>query len=156
MGAIGTVEEHGILGCGLGTATQGAQYLDIPGIAYGRKGNGIYAWQEDGLSRLVMELGVIGTVLMLVAGALLVRAAVKAVRKTPPGGETYLLAAGLAGVLAANLASFIVSHQAYSGDPSTILIVTQCFGMLLACPQFRAVGPVVRTPLVGSGRTCKS
>jgi hypothetical protein len=142
MGAIETVRQHGILGCGLGTATQGAQHLDVSGISTTRRGQGVYAWQEDGVSRLVMELGVIGTILVFVAGLFLARSAVRAVRETPAGGGTYVLAVGLAGIVAANLASFAVSHQAYSGDPSTVLIVTQCFGMLLACPQLHAANAV--------------
>jgi dienelactone hydrolase len=38
-------------------------------------------------------------------------------------------------VLIANLACFLVSHQAYSGDPSSVTIVGFCLGVLLSLPQ---------------------
>jgi hypothetical protein len=120
-----TVRQAGIFGYGLGSATQGSYHI----VRHGER-----TWQEDGISRLAAEIGVPGTVLTALALIWLIRAALGAQRLLPRGHPLRWLQASLIGVLAGNGASFVISHQAYSGDPSSIAIVSLCFGFVLAIP----------------------
>lgn len=122
-----TVEQAGWLGDGLGSATQGKQYT---GITINK------SWQEDGVGRLFKELGVPGVALVLLALALLAKTLRRSFAAVPQEARTARhLQFGLAGVVAANAGSFVVSHQAYSGDPSTVLIVGFSLGMVLGMPR---------------------
>ena len=111
--SVNTLEQSGIMGSGLGIASQGAQYT---GVDRSR------VWQEDGTSRLFKELGVIG--LMFLAGALICfagdfRKALRARLADP--SRSFLQVAGVA-IAAGNLASFVISHQHISGDASNGLL----------------------------------
>ena len=112
-GSITTIQQSGILGSGLGVATQGSHYV--------REKN-LKAWQEDGTSRLFKELGVIGTLLIIMA-LLLFAIELRRAYKIPIFDQTRktLQDASLAFV-AANLGCFVASHQIYSGDPMTAMI----------------------------------
>ncbi|MBS0201596.1 MAG: hypothetical protein JSS49_01765 [Planctomycetes bacterium] len=122
-----TVRQSGWLGDGLGAATQGKQYT---GVTVQK------SWQEDGVGRLFKELGIPGVVLVLVALGMLARAVRDAIAAIPlSAGAARQLQFGILGVVAANAGSFIVSHQAYSGDPSTVLIVGFCLGIALGMPR---------------------
>jgi hypothetical protein len=124
-GYLETIRQAGVFGYGLGTATQGSYHL----ASHGQR-----TWQEDGLSRLGAELGIPGTLLLLWAMLAMARDSRRAMKQLPPQHPLSLLQAGMLGVLAANAASFLVSHQAYSGDPSSIAIATMCLGFVLAAP----------------------
>ena len=115
------VQQAGIFGYGLGTATQGSRYAS----------HGARTWQEDGFSRLAAELGLIGTTLLLAAMVLAAKTGYRCLKGLAGAGDSDLQVDFVA-LLAANAASFLISHQAYSGDPSTIAIATMCFGFLLA------------------------
>lgn len=113
-----TIHQSGFWGAGLGVATQGVQRFvehDLP------------IWQEDGLGRALVELGIPGTILALTALAFAGRAAVRAWRKSPHS----LLIGGLLGMVLANLTCFFVSHQIYSGDPAMLLLTSMCLGIAL-------------------------
>lgn len=127
-----SARQAGFLGYGLGTATQGKKYLVYQGPR---------TWQEDGASRLVVELGISGALCMLLAGIAVVRSAHQTLKVVHPQHRTYMIVAGLAAIACANAASFVVSHQAYSGDPSSTLIASMCLGMLLAGPRFALQSP---------------
>lgn len=122
-GLFDTIEQFGFMGAGLGTATQGVQHLLGNTAQVG--------WQEGGLGKLAIELGVPG----LFAAALFAYAAVRmmmritAVRDLPETsqiGRVILFA-----LIVANVANFLASAQAYS-DPVLALITCFWVGSLFA------------------------
>lgn len=108
-----TISQSGFWGVGLGSATQGNSIV----------GHGfVSGWQEDGLSRLVLEGGVPGAlcivlgVLFLIVNSL--RRVVTCVSETPHSIEARCtLSTGLLSLFAGNLACYCISHQHLSGDP---------------------------------------
>lgn len=121
-----TIRQSGWLGRGIGTATQGKQYT---GETVDK------TWQEDGSSRLFVELGIPGAVLIIGAAFYLLRSVFLAFTFIPPGHPLQATQLGLAGVIAANGLSFLVSHQAYSGDPATLMNVALMIGVILGLPR---------------------
>jgi hypothetical protein len=140
---ISTLQTLGILGGGLGSATQGRYYVSQGGGA--TKG-----WQEDGVSRLFAEFGLIGVVLVLIAIFVTLRTTQSALRQTARKRQLSILQLGLLSAVIGNVASFCISHQQYSGDPVNGLIVTLLFGMSLQVPVFFETG-VVRPVDVSPG-----
>lgn len=119
-----TLKQSGVLGRGLGTATQGVYYVDS---------NARGAWQEDGIGRLFAEFGLIGVILLVFAGLLMIQVIFQAFDNAARSTQGFL--AGLIAIVVANGASFIVSHQAYSGDPCTILFIAMMLGILFSAPS---------------------
>jgi hypothetical protein len=119
-GAWGTKRTAGMLGHGLGTATQGRYYFPAVGPRL---------WQEDGLGRTLAESGVLGTVLLL--GALVcLGLATRTAMACDSAHRSLRLP--LVGVVLANLACYAVSHQLYSGDPTVAATVGLCLGLALS------------------------
>jgi hypothetical protein len=131
-GVVGSVQQAGILGYGLGTATQG-RYHAARRI-YGESGQFIKAWQEDGISRVFAEMGVFGAILVLFAVVLGLKACRRALKMVPAHNRIAELQMGLAGIIAASAASFVISHQAFSGDPCSMLFVAFLLGVMLSGP----------------------
>ncbi|MGP0075665.1 MAG: hypothetical protein ACLPWF_27430 [Bryobacteraceae bacterium] len=125
-GVLGTLEQAGVWGNGLGTGTQGAYYTSST--------LRVHNWQEDGVSRILAEMGLIGAILVLVAVARVVQACIQALKNVPFNNPVQDLQIGLAAVIAASVASFVVSHQAFSGDPCAILFVSFLLGVFLSGP----------------------
>lgn len=122
-----TIEQSGWLGDGLGSATQGKQHT---GIEISK------SWQEDGVGRLFKELGIPGVILVLFAIWGMISSIRQSLLVVPSDAfQVRQLQIGMLSILIANGASFIVSHQAYSGDPSTVLIVGFCLGVVLGIPR---------------------
>jgi hypothetical protein len=119
-----TVRQSGLLGRGLGSATQGTYHMIAQTVG----------WQEDGGGKLFVELGVPGVLLFAYAVSLLTRSCWSALRAIPLESATSRVQVGLIGVVAGNVASFMVSHQAYSGDPTSVCLVLLCLGSVLAMP----------------------
>lgn len=121
-GVIGTLKQSGVMGSGLGVATQGAQHFAIEA----RRG----VWQEDGVSRLFKELGVPGVALIAIAGGMVLTQVRREIRR-----QTYLplieLQALIFALVMANLASFVASHQHFSGDPANALWVLLFGGLFV-------------------------
>ena len=130
----GTLEQSGLMGSGLGVATQGAQHFAMEA----RRD----VWQEDGLSRLFKELGVPGVVLMLIAFWMVVTNCRKNVRRQRflPAIELQALVFAL---VTANGASFIASHQHFSGDPANALWVLLFVGVFIGLLALRPEPPRV-------------
>ena len=144
---ISTLMNVGILGSGLGSATQGRYYVS-QGVGATR------GWQEDGVSRLFAEFGVIGVLLLSIAILQVVRSANKSLRMVAPSNELKILQLGLFSIVIGNIASFCISHQQYSGDPVNALIVTLMVGMAFAVPSLQAAplpavsqGPLASVPV---------
>ncbi len=128
-GIFESVKQSGILGAGLGTGTQGRYYVGV------RTGKNARGWQEDGLGRLILEVGVPGFLLFLFAGINLVLSFRRALDLVPRESSVRDLQLLLLGVVAGDLASFIVAHQHFSGDPVSALIVTLIGGAVLGAPR---------------------
>ena len=119
---IETLSQSGMLGDGLGTATQGSHYAKVK---ITRKG-----WQEDGASRLFKELGLPGVLLIGMALVLFLQALVLAAKQVPAGHAVGDLQMCLLSVVVANVACFVAAHQVYSGDPVSSLFVVFLLGMV--------------------------
>ncbi len=144
--SIETLRQAGILGSGLGMATQGRYYVKSKGDAGGRN------WQEDGVSRLILEFGVPGCLLLGVAGYQLLVSLKKAFQMVPRGSPEQEVQIACASVVCGDAASFAISHQQFSGDPVNGLFVLLMLGMVLGIPRvyfrrqsrLRYLAPAVR------------
>jgi hypothetical protein len=125
--SITTIEQSGVLGSGLGYATQGAQYSGI---------DRTQAWQEDGVSRLFKEIGVVGVIFMVMAGVQFGKELRRAFRFQMMDSTRVLLQNGGVAIFMANLACFVASHQHISGDVANgvlpLLFLGGVFGHVLA------------------------
>ncbi len=133
-----TLRQSGLLGSGLGTATQGRQHVRDDN----RSGDAGQprAWQEDGGSRLFRELGVPGILLVALAGLIFLGCFRAALRIMPLHHPLQALQIGITAVILANLASFAISHQQYSGDPGTGMMLCMFVGFVLSCPLAQELG----------------
>lgn len=130
---LSTLNQTGVLGGGIGSATQGAYHL-----RGGQGGNELRTgWQEDGVSRLFRELGLIGVIFVIASAIALVGGITDSVRQLDIGDRLSYLQMSLLAVVVANLSSFIISHQQYSGDPPSALLVLFVLGMALSIPAIR-------------------
>jgi hypothetical protein len=122
-GGLGeTIRQFGILGAGLGAATQGVQHV-TPG---GRVG-----WQEGGLGKLAVELGVPGLLAVVVLGLAMFRTMMKISAHPDVPGSPQLIRASLFAIVIANAVEFLASAQAYS-DVVLILMSAFFLGCLFA------------------------
>jgi hypothetical protein len=114
-GLVGTVEQSGIMGAGLGSATQGAYHV------LGEKGVARLGWQEGGLGKLAMELGIPGLLAVALLGAAMMMTMLKISKHPDVPGSTQLTRAALFGIVIANVVEFMASAQAYSDAVITLL-----------------------------------
>ena len=128
--AIGTLQQVGLLGAGIGTATQGRYYVHVD---TGRAARG---WQEDGVSRAFLEFGLPGVILLGIAVWYLVLAVQQAARAVPRGHPWQLFQLSLISVAVADGASYLIAHQHFSGDPGSALFVTMLVGIVLGMPRY--------------------
>jgi uncharacterized membrane-anchored protein YitT (DUF2179 family) len=122
-GVADTFRQYGLMGAGLGAATQGTQHL--------LRGRSNLGWQEGGLGKLAVELGLPGLLALTLVGRLLI---VTFLRLTSIGdvpGSSQIMRATLLGLIAANVANFLGSAQAYS-DPVLALLTAFFVGALFA------------------------
>lgn len=122
-GLFETIRQFGFMGAGLGTATQGVQHLT------GRDTN--VGWQEGGLGKLAIEVGVPGLLAAALTFLMLLHVLLKVTAFPDEEGSTQLMRCALFGIFIANVANFLASAQAYSDAGLTLLT---CFflGCLLA------------------------
>jgi hypothetical protein len=122
---LGAIQNHGWLGAGLGTGSQGAN--DVA-AAYNINR---YA-AEGGLGKVTMELGVPGLLMVIWLAVALARHLGKHLVVTAALSPQHArVAYGLVAFLVANAATFSVATQAYS-DLFILLILGWCLGFLLA------------------------
>jgi len=105
-GVMETFRQFGYLGAGLGTATQGVRHLLGTDINIG--------WQEGGLGKLAMEVGLPGIVALLFMGWIVARLLLTLTRIPDVEGSSQFVRVTLFALLAANGANFVASAQAYS------------------------------------------
>ena len=123
---IGTFEQSGFFGEGIGMAATGAHHLDVerPNV-----------WQEGGLDRLMVELGVPGLVCFIILVVVLARTILKLVlTQANPKSEEFIFTAGLSSFFFANAGSFIVSHQIF-GDPYILTFFSILTGFILSAAR---------------------
>jgi len=130
-----TYQQSGFFGQGLGTASTGARY--------GAAGTGVKTWQESGLSKLMVELGAIGLFAAMLLIGSLSRTFWRTLNLVPRHSPELLLCTAFIGVLVANFASFIVSHQAF-GDPYLVTLTGLMVGILRAAPKWVTLDEAVR------------
>ncbi|MFO1095500.1 MAG: hypothetical protein U0992_19680 [Planctomycetaceae bacterium] len=131
-GSIATLQQVGVLGAGIGTATQGRHYLGA-----GERGK-LRGWQEDGVSRLLMEFGVPGLIFVFISGCCLLISLWQSLKLVPPHTSVQMLQVGTLSIVFGDLASAIISHQQFSGDPVSGLLVTMFAGATLGAPRIYA------------------
>jgi hypothetical protein len=119
---VATYDQAGFFGAGLGTASQGSQYLSIERPR---------TWQEGGISKILVEMGVPGLICFGVLIVSLVRNIMNVIVKITRDRKEFTLMSGLFGILVANASSFIVSHQIF-GDPFILIFFSVMIGFLLS------------------------
>jgi hypothetical protein len=122
-GAVETLRQVGFFGAGLGFATPGAQ--NIPAARPSM-------WQESGTSRVLAELGVLGTLGLLLFLITLVRKSLVLVRKevrTSSSSSWFVL--GMFSFFISNLGSLVVSGQILA-DPFIAFMIGFSIGCVLA------------------------
>jgi hypothetical protein len=124
-GLSGTIEQAGIMGAGLGTATQGVYHVLREDSAT------TLGWQEGGLGKLAIELGVPGLMAVAMLGVTIFMTMLKISGHPDVPGSSQLARAALFGIIIANVIEFMVSAQAYS-DPVLTLLTAFFVGCMFA------------------------
>jgi hypothetical protein len=123
-GLIETVRQFGVMGAGLGSATQGVYHvLD--------KSSGPVGWQEGGLGKLAIELGVPGLIAVALFGLALLRLMIRISGHRDVPHSSQFIRAVLWALVIANVIEFFASAQAYS-DAVLTLLSAFFLGCLLA------------------------
>ncbi|HYI10634.1 MAG TPA: hypothetical protein VEK57_16355 [Thermoanaerobaculia bacterium] len=142
-GAIETFRQFGLMGAGLGTATQGVHHL---------LGQNNLGWQEGGLGKLAVEVGLPGILALMVSGWIILRLLLRLTSIGDVRGCTQFVRATLFALVFANMVAFMASAQAFT---DAVLALTT--GFLVGClfataalderlPQ-AAAAPVTTPPL---------
>ena len=128
---VGTYEEHGFFGAGLGFAYVGVHNLNVPTPRI---------WQEGGLDRMLVELGVPGLVCFLFASVLMMKTMFTlTLKQMDPKSREFIAAAGLMAIFCANGCGFILSHQIY-GDPFVLSMLSILIGVLFSFGRIQQFG----------------
>lgn len=114
-GLMDTISQYGIMGGGLGTATQGVYHV-ISARGIEKQG-----WQEGGLGKLTMELGIPGLLAAVFFGVTMIGLMLKISGHPDVAGSSQMIRAILFGIVVANIVQFFVSAQAYSDAVLTLL-----------------------------------
>ncbi len=105
-GGVGeTFRQFGLMGAGLGTATQGVYHL---------LGNEHLGWQEGGLGKLAVEVGLPGILALAVIGWVVLRLLLRLTGIADVPGSSQFIRVTLFSLVIANIASFMASAQAYT------------------------------------------
>jgi hypothetical protein len=115
-GLFETIRQVGILGAGLGMATQGVQHL----LAQDQQ----LSWQEGGLGKLAIELGLPGLLAVALLAFVAMRMSMKISGVPDQPATSQIGRVALFAIVVANIANFLASAQAYS-DP--VITIVTCF-----------------------------
>ncbi|HXG59030.1 MAG TPA: hypothetical protein VNL91_08395 [Thermoanaerobaculia bacterium] len=140
-GTLETIRQYGFFGAGLGTATQGVYH-----VARGRD----LGWQEGGLAKLTVELGVPGVIAVLAFGFALLRLLLAITRHPDLPETSQYIRAALFAIIAANAGNFAASAQAYS-DPLLTLLTAFLLGTLLATATLDERAAAAEQPAARTG-----
>jgi hypothetical protein len=130
---VETYRQSGFMGRGIGAASTGMRHVG---------GAPATTWQEGGLPKLLVELGVIGLVAAMALVLAVVYAVFRSVDAVSSPDEGHGLVIGLLAFVIANGGSFLVSHQIYS-DLTVVAVTGLAVGMVLSAPRW-AVGRSAR------------
>jgi len=120
-GALETFQQFGLMGAGLGTATQGVYHLLGAGVAN-------VGWQEGALGKLAIEVGLPGIISILILGLVLWRLLLRLTNVGDIPGSTQFVRVLLFALVVANAGNFGASAQAYT---DAVLGLTT--GFLIGC-----------------------
>ena len=124
---VTTVYQSGVLGEGLGFASTGAQHIHA---ARPR------TWQEGGLSRITVELGLPGLACLLFLGWQFVRSgSILVGRRISREAPVFQTAVTMFAILVANAASFVVSGGHF-GDPFIASFLAIFAGLFFSTVRF--------------------
>jgi hypothetical protein len=105
-GVTETFRQFGYMGAGLGAATQGVYHL---------LGNNVnVGWQEGGLGKLAVEVGLPGLMAIAVIGWVVLRLLLRLTRIGDVEGSSQFIRACLFALVMANGAAFMASAQAFT------------------------------------------
>lgn len=104
-GVIETFRQFGFMGAGLGTATQGVYHL---------LGNMNVGWQEGGLGKLAVEVGLPGLIAIAIIGWIVLRLLLRLTSIGDVPGSSQFIRVTLFALVMANIAGFTASAQAYT------------------------------------------
>ena len=104
-GVFQTFREVGLMGAGLGTATQGVHHL---------LGSNSIGWQEGGLGKVAMEVGLPGLLAVALLIVLVGRMLMTLTRIHDVPGSSQFMRVMLFALVMANIAGFVASAQAYT------------------------------------------
>lgn len=119
----------GVLGGGLGIASQGSHFFNVTSIAGGSG--------EGGLGKIMVELGVPGllvSVWLMYALARYISVAIKLSAQNFVPMSLMPLMLGIAGILLVNVLTFAVATQVY-GDMFILILIGLLAGFLFALPK---------------------
>ncbi|MEI7732784.1 MAG: hypothetical protein WCO56_24645 [Verrucomicrobiota bacterium] len=144
---VGTFEQQGFWGAGLGTATQGAHHVvqaESSGASRSRM------WQEGGLDRILGELGLIGFACAAGFGILVLSKILLVSRSYRDSPNRMQVTLGA--FVVANAANFVLSHQVF-GDPFISTFFAFLTGVVLSMPRLTResaadVAPVMAASVV--------
>jgi hypothetical protein len=124
-GLFETIRQFGIMGSGLGFATQGVQH--VLGRDMGM------SWQEGGLGKLAVEMGIPGLLAAAILAWIAFRAGLRISSFPDQPWSKQVGRVALFAITMANVANFLASAQTYS-DP--VVTIETCFlaGCLFAMP----------------------
>ncbi|HYH08074.1 MAG TPA: hypothetical protein VEK11_13540 [Thermoanaerobaculia bacterium] len=105
-GALETLSQYGLMGAGLGAATQGVHHLIGDQQMVG--------WQEGGLGKLAIEVGLPGMLAIALIGWIVIRLLLRLTSIDDVPGSSHFIRAMLFGMAGANGAAFMASAQAFS------------------------------------------
>jgi len=120
-GALETFQQFGLMGAGLGTATQGVYHLLGAGVAN-------IGWQEGALGKLAIEVGLPGIVSIFILGLVLWRLLLRLTYVGDVPGSSQFVRVILFALVVANAGNFGASAQAYT---DAVLGLTT--GFLIGC-----------------------
>jgi hypothetical protein len=124
-GPLWLISVVGLVGYGVGTRTQGSQHL---------LSNINAPLMEGGFEKILVELGILGTVAFLCLAVTLMRCAWRCYRQTRLPASDKVVLGGLIAFLTGNLAAFTVAFQIF-GDPLVLTLVGFAGGVLLSAPR---------------------
>jgi hypothetical protein len=116
-GVMQTFRENGYMGAGLGTATQGVHHL---------LGKNAIGWQEGGLGKVAIEVGLPGLIALVVMVVIVGRMLLILTQIDDVPGSSQFIRVMLFSLVMANIAGFIASAQAYT---DAVLALTAGFLM---------------------------
>jgi hypothetical protein len=120
-GALETFQQFGLMGAGLGTATQGVYHLLGAGVAN-------IGWQEGALGKLAIEVGLPGIISILILALVLWRLMLRLTNVGDIPGSSQFVRVLLFALIVANAGNFGASAQAYT---DAVLGLTT--GFLIGC-----------------------